>query len=177
VAVDSQDRIVVADTLNNRVQIFRIGSGYQINQGIAGAWFDASKAGQGFLIDIDPDTRFIFVAWFTYEAGNAKVGAPEHRWLTAQGNYSENGAQLPLFVTSGGLFDDSQAVTTVEEGSFAITFNDCRNGTIQYQLPGEGLQGQIAITRVIPGTEPGFRAFLGTEGHARHQPGGHRCLV
>jgi hypothetical protein len=124
-----------------------------INQGVTGAWFDPETAGQGFLFDVEPASQFIFLAWFTYQEANTKVGVPEHRWLTAQGNYSNNSAQIPVFLTSGGLFDDPQGVVTVEDGNLTVSFTDCSNGTIQYDLPGDGLQSQIPITRVIPGTE------------------------
>ena len=164
-----EDRVIVADTLNNRIQIFDIGSqSININQGIAGAWFDSAKAGQGFLIDINPDTQFIFIAWFTYEQASAKIGAPEQRWLTAQGNFSGGAASIPLFVTSGGLFDDPQATTTEEVGSLSVNFSSCTDGEIEYDLPNDGLQGQISITRVISGTE----GLCGpSKPHTRPQPG------
>ncbi|MHC4997095.1 MAG: WD40/YVTN/BNR-like repeat-containing protein, partial [Planctomycetota bacterium] len=126
---------------------------FTINQGVSGAWFNAQTAGQGFLIDVEPDSQFIFVAWFTFDQASSKVGAAGQRWLTAQGQYSGGSAELPLFVTSGGVFDDPQGVDTQQDGTLSITFSDCSNGTIDYALDGEGLQGQVAITRVIPGSE------------------------
>jgi hypothetical protein len=129
------------------------GSDFQINAGITGAWFDPGTAGQGFLIDIEPDSEFMFIAWFTYEQASSKVGAPEHRWLTAQGNYSGGTGNLDLFNTTGGQFDDPQMTTTVSAGTLTVTFTDCSNGTIDYDLPGDGVEGSISIVRVIPGTE------------------------
>ena len=125
---------------------------FSINQGISGAWFDETTPGQGFLIDVDPSSQFLFVAWFTFDAGAAKVGAPEHRWLTAQGNYSGGSADLELSSTSGGRFDDPQAVSTVPAGSLSISFSDCETGTVSFDLTDDGLQGEISIKRVIPGT-------------------------
>ena len=126
---------------------------FSINQGVAGAWFNPATDGQGFLIDVDPVSQFMFVAWFTYETASAKVGAPEHRWLIASGNYSENRAELVLFATSGGLFDDPQTVSTSTIGTMKVDFVDCGNGLVEYDLPGDNLQGQIPIARAIPGSE------------------------
>lgn len=125
----------------------------EINQGIRGAWFNPVTDGQGFLFDVEPVSKQIFVAWFTYEEASAKVGAVEHRWLIALGNYTGASAQLDVFVTSGGVFDDPQGVTTVQDGSLTINFSDCNHALLEYDLPSDGLQGQISITRVIPGTE------------------------
>jgi hypothetical protein len=126
--------------------------GFAINQGIAGSWFNPDTAGQGFLIDVNPSSNFIFIAWFTYDDGSAKIGAPEHRWLTAQGDYSGGSASLPLFVTSGGAFDSPQGTATVQDGTLNISFSDCNSGSVQYQLDGDGLSGSIAIQRLLPAT-------------------------
>jgi hypothetical protein len=129
------------------------GNDFEINQGIAGAWFDPGTPGQGFLIEIEPASQFIFMAWFTYEQAPAKIGAQEHRWLTAQGNYSGNSAEIPIFRTSGGIFDDPAGTTTEQAGTMVVNFEDCMSGTIEYDLVDAGLQGDISIVRVIPGTE------------------------
>ena len=126
---------------------------FVINQGITGAWFNEATPGQGFLIEVDPEAEFLFLAWFTFEADQAKVGAPEHRWLTAQGGYSgDSAADLPLSLTSGGVFDASDMTNTETVGSMTLTFESCEQGAISYSLD-EGLSGEIPITRVIPGTE------------------------
>ena len=130
------------------------GGGFEINQGISGSWFNPSTSGQGFLFDVDPVTNFIFMAWFTFESGaNAKVGAPEQRWLVAQGNYTGNLADLVLFAISGGLFDDPQGIVPAEVGSVTLVFPDCENGIVEYDFPDEGLTGQIEIVRAVPGTQ------------------------
>jgi glucose/arabinose dehydrogenase len=124
-----------------------------INAGMAGAWFDPTTSGQGFLIDVEPAGQFMFVAWFTYDDASSKVGAPEHRWLTAQGEFSGSVAELTLSATSGGRFDDPLATTTDPVGSLTLNFADCSNASVSYDLPDDGLQGQIDIVRLIPGTE------------------------
>jgi hypothetical protein len=143
-------------TASNRPKLtvtYTAGAAFPINQGMAGGWFNLDTAGQGFLFDVEPAGEFMFVAWFTYEEASAKVGSADHRWLTAQGNYSGGTADLTLFNTSGGAFDDPAGTTTNEAGTLSITFSDCSNATVSYDLPGDGLQGSFAIQRLIPGTE------------------------
>lgn len=135
---------------------------FTINQGIAGAWFEPATAGQGLLIDIEPETRFIFIAWFTFEApSGSKVGSADQRWLTAQGSYEGRAAvDLPIFNTTGGAFDTVQAVASEQVGLLTISFDSCTAGTVDYTLD-EGLAGSIAIERVIPGTEVLCEALTG----------------
>jgi plastocyanin len=131
---------------------------FSINQGISGAWFNPSTPGQGFLIDVRPSDKFIFVAWFTYEAESpttadgAKVGSNDQRWLTAQGNYTGAGGQLTLFNTTGGAFNGTRATTTTQVGTLNVNFTSCTAGTFQYTLP-NNVSGQIGVQRVLPGTE------------------------
>ena len=125
----------------------------QINQGISGGWFEPATSGQGFLIDVDPVSNFIFVAWFTYNDVTTKnIGEPNHRWLSASGNYTGTSANLPLYVTSGGKFNDPQSVTTQQDGTMNISFDDCSTGTVQYSITSANLTGTIPIQRLLPAT-------------------------
>lgn len=123
---------------------------FEINQGIAGAWYNPATTGQGFVIDIDPSNQFIFVAWFTFETESLKVGAAEHRWLVAAGNYLGGTAQIPIFLTTMGRFDDPQPVSNEEVGVMTLSFNDCESGLIEYDLTSDGLQGEIPVVRAVP---------------------------
>ena len=82
-----------------------------INTGMDGSWFNPATAGQGFFIDTHPDPEggnFIFVSWFTY--GN-DTASGQH-WLTAQGSFDGSIAEIDVFETTGGSFDDPQAPGT-----------------------------------------------------------------
>jgi len=125
--------------------------GSQINVSHAGAWFNPDTAGQGQFIDVDSEKQFMFVSWFTYTDA-ASAHPFEQRWLTAQGNYSGSTAELDLFESLGGQFDDPQAVTTTRIGEVTLFFNDCGNGQMAYSLDEEGLQGIFPLLRVIPGS-------------------------
>jgi hypothetical protein len=66
-----------------------------INAGMDGAWYDADKPGQGFLIDAHPNpdgSNFIFVAWFTYGDDIASGQS----WLTAEVNFEGSSAAIDV---------------------------------------------------------------------------------
>jgi hypothetical protein len=135
-----------------------------INPGHNGAWINSETPGQGFLLDVMPETNIAFLAWFTYDTTlpgpeeTARVGDPGHRWLTAQGPLEGNTAKLDVYVTSEGLFDDPVPVSRAPEGSIMLSFDDsimlsfddCASGTVDYQLTNAGLSGSIPIERIVP---------------------------
>jgi len=123
-----------------------------INYGMDGAWFDPITTGQGFLIDADPDAEgddFIFIAWFTYGEDTASG----QRWLTAQGGFEGSIAEIDVYETIGGSFDDPLAPTTTKVGIMSIDFIDCSNARLVYSLEDDGLMGEVALQRLIPGSE------------------------
>jgi len=122
------------------------------NDGWDGAWYDEETPGQGFLIDAHPSAEgddFIFVAWFTYGEGSASG----QRWLTAQGPLAGSTADLLVYETEGGSFDDPKPSETNTVGSMTIDFTDCSNAQLTYSITDEALAGTINIKRAIPGTE------------------------
>jgi plastocyanin len=142
---------------------------FAINQGIAGSWFNPATSGQGFLIDILPDIRFLFVAWFTYEKATPpsaapwvppKIGVPEHRWMTASGNYTDNVATLNLYSSRGGVFNAPQTVTTSQVGTMTMTFTDCSTGSISFSIPGENISAVIPISRGTTGMAAYCRSLI-----------------
>ncbi len=140
-------------SMNGRINVVA-SNGFVINQGISGAWLNADTEGQGFLFDVDPDSNFLFAAWFTYQsdATAVRVGSDGQRWLTIQGTYDGPGGSLPISSTSGGSFNAATTTNTVQVGTATIEFTDCSNGTISYDLTDEALTGSIAITRLLPTT-------------------------
>ena len=119
------------------------------DDGRDGAWYDAASPGQGFLIDAHPGNEFIFVAWFTYGDDTASG----QRWLTAQGPLQDSTADIVLYETLGGSFDDPEPSETNAVGTMTIDFTDCRNALLTYAITDEALSGMIDIERAIPGTE------------------------
>jgi len=133
-----------------------------INAGMDGSWYDPITAGQGFFIDAHPDPmggNFIFVAWFTYGDDTASG----QRWLTAQGSFEDSLAEIDVFETTGGSFDDPRVVNTENVGTMTIDFTDCSNALLTYSLTDSGAEGDIAITRVVPGAEALCEELNGAE--------------
>jgi hypothetical protein len=133
--------------------------GIQINPGFNDAWYYPLTDGQGFLITVFPDIRQMFLAWFTYDTERpsedvqAVLGEPGHRWLTAQGPYQGDTANLTIFVTSNGVFDSAQPPAVTDpagDGAMTVEFADCANGLVNYEITSLGISGEIPIQRIAP---------------------------
>jgi hypothetical protein len=131
--------------------------GIQINAGLNDAWYNPATNGQGFLISVFPEIRQMFVAWFTYDTErppedvSAMLGEPGHRWMTAQGPYEGDTANLTIFVTEGGVFDAAEPEATTDpvgDGTITIEFTDCANGLVSYEITSLGISGEIPIQRI-----------------------------
>ena len=141
------------------------GNEFRINPGLNGSWFDPATTGQGFFLEVFPDIPLVFLAWFTYDTTQpagiqsnrtenpleklfaAQVGDDNHRWLTAQGPFDGNTANLNVTLTTGGLFDDPAPVTNTPEGTITLTFEDCTKGTVDYDFTAAGISGSVPISR------------------------------
>jgi hypothetical protein len=162
VAVDSQNRIYVADRDNNRIQIFQATYAddpvpFQINAGLNDAWYSPATNGQGFLVTVFPDIGQMFLAWFTFDTERppedvtAMLGDPGHRWLTAQGPFNGDTANLTLFVTRGGVFDSATPAASTDlagDGTLTLEFADCTDGLVTYSITSLGISGEIPIQRI-----------------------------
>jgi uncharacterized protein (DUF885 family) len=124
-----------------------------INYGLAGGWFDTFTPGQGFLFDFLLDSQYMFVAAFIFDDYSApaagSISGSEQRWFTAEGNYSGNRADLTIYQTRNGVFDDPAAVSTAAVGSAVIEFNTCTKGSLTYDLPGIGLSEKIPLSKLL----------------------------
>jgi len=127
------------------------------NHALSGAWFNPATSGQGILLEIYEHSEFVFLAWFTYDTSQPEpgipyqVGHPGHRWLTAQGNYDVGSGAftIPVFLITGGLFDDPTAVTPAEEGTITVEFQDCINATMTYGLTAAEVSGSFPLKRIL----------------------------
>lgn len=128
--------------------------GFVINAGLAGSWYNPETSGQGFFLDVDPDERTLFVAWFTHgdarPAASSIVGFPQNRWFVAQGTYAEGSTAVPmdLFETDGGIFDDPASVVTVTIGSLNLNFLNCSQATVEYTFDDGSAKGTIDLSRL-----------------------------
>lgn len=129
--------------------------GFVINPNLSDAWYYPGTNGQGFFLSVFPDQRKVLLAWFTYDTelpppdASANLGDPGQRWLTAQGSYSGAMAELQVYSSTGGLFDQGDPAPIHEPvGSILLYFENCASGTVTYDLPGVGVEGIIPIERV-----------------------------
>ena len=134
-----------------------------MNAGLTDAWFNSATAGQGFLIAIFPKKKEVFLAWFTFDTERppedvmAMLGDPGHRWLTAQGPYDGDTANLTIFVTEGGVFDSAEPAASTDpdgDGSMTLQFADCTAGLVNYEITSLGIAGEIPIQRIVQDNLP-----------------------
>ena len=166
---DSNATGVNGDQSNNSAEnsgaayVFDTAQGFSINAGLNDAWFNAATPGQGFLISVFPDIRQLFLAWFTYDTErppedvSAQLGEPGHRWLTAQGPYEGDMANLTIFMTEGGVFDSAQPAASTDpagDGTMTLEFADCTEGLVNYEITSLGISGVIPIQRITPDNVP-----------------------
>jgi len=128
---------------------------FTINAGMNDAWYNVATPGQGFLVTVFEETGLVFLAWFTYDVERppedyaAILGEPGHRWVTAQGPFEGDTATLDVTITSGGVFDSSEpAVENAPGGTMTVTWHDCSNATLTYDIPTAG-QGEIPLVRIV----------------------------
>lgn len=135
---------------------------FAINAGISDAWYDPETAGQGFFIIVWENIQTVFLAWFTYDTERpptdvpAILGEPGHRWMTAQGAYNGDTADLAVYVSSGGVFDSAEPPVGPPEnrGTMQVHFTGCNAGEVRYDIPSLGLQGEVPIQRIVQDNVP-----------------------
>jgi hypothetical protein len=121
-------------------------SGFTITPGITGTWYDRTRSGEGFIIEIigstlDPDLAAYF---FTYNASGKQM------WLTGFANVNGDTAVLPMQVTSGASFGNNfnpDDVVYQDWGTITFTFSSCSEGTAAYTSPAFG-NGTFNISRL-----------------------------
>jgi len=146
-----------------------------LNAGLNGAWIDPTTFGQGFLLDVMPEAQQVFLAWFTYDlerpvGGNGPmIGDDGHRWLTASGKYKAgaNSVTLDIENTTGGVFDSAEPPVDQDRvyGTIELSFTDCMNGNLAYEIPAGSVSNTIAISRATSDHLP-LCANLGSSGQA-----------
>jgi len=142
---------------------------FRINAGLNDAWYNRATSGQGLLITVFPDREQMFLAWFTYDTERppedvtAILGEPGHRWLTAQGPYEGDTANLTLVMASGGVFDAAEPAVSrdTDYGSMRIEFADCTEALVTYEIPSLGISGEFPIERIALDNVPLCESLAG----------------
>jgi hypothetical protein len=104
---------------------------FTLEPGIAAAWFDPDRNGEGFIIEILADGQAVLY-WFTYDDAGAQD------WYVAAGTLAGNQLRFPeLLRVSGGVFGpgfDPDAVEREPVGSATFTWSDCQAGTMEWHI-------------------------------------------
>jgi hypothetical protein len=131
--------------------------GFHINAGMGDAWYNAATGGQGFFVTVFEEAGLVFIAWFTYDTARppggatANLGEPGHRWVTAQGPYDGDTAELTAYLSEGGVFDAASPPvgTPTAIGTVAIVWHDCANATLTYDFDPPGVSGEVELQRIV----------------------------
>ena len=72
---------------------------------------------------------------------------------------------MDITLTSGGIFDTPTDIQRTDppgsDGSLTLTFEDCRSGTIEYDIPSINMSGTVPIQRVAEDNIALCEALLG----------------
>jgi hypothetical protein len=116
-----------------------------INYGVNGSWYDPETSGQGLVLDLIPSSNTLVAYWFTYP-----VAGQGREWYVATGDISGDSAELTVYQTDNGLFDQISMVGTNSVGSASLTFTSCTQASWAYNIDTQGLAGQISLQRLAP---------------------------
>ena len=121
--------------------------------GFSGNWYDPATSGQGITVEVNPGSKALFLAWYTYAPNGGGAGPAGQRWYTAE----QTTALMPgartisvqFFETTGGAFDTptSPAPSTVVVGSGTIAFESCTSATLSYNFTGGSSSGASGTHR------------------------------
>jgi len=129
-----------------------------LNAGLNDAWVSVDAPLQGIFVTVFPDLGLVFLAWFTFDSELppdgvlAAFGAPDQRWVTALGSFTDNRVELKAELTSGGLFNvsDPTPVQDTNYGTIILDFMSCEEATLNFDFPSSGQSGELTINRVLP---------------------------
>jgi len=122
---------------------------------LSGSWYAPATAGQGFIVEVNPNARALVFCWYTYAQNGQGLGASGQRWYTAQGTFAagQRSIDLVLYETRGGIFDTPTPGTqsTTPVGTATLAFAGCSSATLAFAFTGggnAGRSGTIALQRV-----------------------------
>jgi hypothetical protein len=106
------------------------GTGFALNPGLTGTWWNAARSGEGFILDfgVPGDVLTLFGSFYTFDDMGNQV------WLTAQSTTISGAVvTVDVFITDGAMwgadFDPADVVRTVW-GTGTFSFPGCDAGTV-----------------------------------------------
>jgi hypothetical protein len=116
-----------------------------INYGISGGWFEPVTSGQGVVFELVPSSNQLAAYWFTYP-----IGGGTREWYLATGEISGDSAELTIYQTDNGYFDEVSMVATDAVGSAHLNFSSCMEASWSYEIDTLGISGEIPLQRIAP---------------------------
>lgn len=119
----------------------------------SGSWFNPSRDGEGFHIQLLADGRAL-VIWFTYP-GSSDNDSAEQAWILGVGNFASDAISItdalrahgPVF----GRLYDKEDVERQPWGELSVSFSGPNNATVEYDgLDGAGSTQLIRLTNLAP---------------------------
>ena len=125
-----------------------VGDPFVVEAGTSSAWFDPSRNGEGFMLEILENDRAVMY-WFTYDDKG------EQDWYIAEGEIRGNRILFPEMVqVSGGKFGpdfDPGNVKRTVVGSASFIWSGCDTGAMEWLIDQDGselLQGRMNLQRL-----------------------------
>jgi len=147
---DQTDSGGIDSTLMFEVTPEDLGDPFIIEPGTSSAWFDPSRNGEGFLLEILAGNQAVMY-WFTYD------GEGRQDWYIAQGEIHGNRIVFPeLIQASGGEFGpgfDPDKITRTVVGSASFTWSGCERGAMDWRIDNDGgalRHGRMDLYRLAP---------------------------
>jgi hypothetical protein len=104
---------------------------FPITPGITGSWFDPTRSGEGFQVEVIGPALDPLVAayFFTYDDSGNQM------WINGVGDVNGDTSIVPMTVTSGPVFGpgfDPDDLILEDWGTITFTFSSCNAGTAEY---------------------------------------------
>ena len=119
--------------------------GFVVSAGQTGSWYNPSRDGEGFFLQVLSDTEVV-VYWFTYDSEGKQV------WMTGVGLIEGNKITFPELVAPvGGKFGpdfNPDDVSYPVWGSLKFTFSDCDSAEVGYDGPKGFGDGDLDVVRL-----------------------------
>ncbi len=121
----------------------------QVDARFSGNWYDASRDGEGWLIEII-DAHSALVYGFTYPADGE---AGDQQWLVGTGEIVGDGIIVDeVYGMRGGQFGDafsSDQASFVPWGRLRLTFDACGSGHLRFNGPAAYGDGERRLTQLL----------------------------
>ena len=119
--------------------------GFVVSAGQSGSWYNPSRDGEGFFLQVLSDTKVV-VYWFTYDTEGNQI------WMTGVGVIEGNKITFPELVAPvGGKFGpdfNPDDVSYPVWGSLKFKFSDCDSAEVEYSGPKPFGSGDLDVVRL-----------------------------